>query len=229
VEGPSLDAGLASFVAYFPMPVRHGLTLGELARLFNGERGLGAALSVVEARGWRRELWFDETGLPWSDPSPNIRNLKAATLYPGLGAIEWSNISVGRGTNAPFEQVGAPWVNGPRLAAALNARSITGVRFSPVTFMPDSSVYMGQLCSGVTIEVTDRTLLRPVRIGVEIAAALLRLHPDRFEFGNTVRLLGSKASIDRIRNGEEPGVIAALWTTDEARWRELRAKYVLYK
>ena len=228
IEGPLLDAGLTSFVGYFPMPIRHGLTLGELARLFNGERKLGAELTVVGATGWRRAMWFDETGLPWRNPSPNIRNLRAATLYPGIGAIEWSNLSVGRGTGAPFEQIGAPWIDGARLADSLNSRRIPGVLFAPASFTPDSSVYARQLCSGVSITITDRSALRPVRVGIEIAAAVWRQHPDRFDFGRTVQLLGSQQTIDRIRNGEDPGGIAALWTADEARWHQLRAPYLLY-
>ena len=228
IDGPSLDAGLSSFVGYFPMPIRHGLTLGELARLFNGERKLGAALTVVAAAGWRREMWFDETGLPWSNPSPNIRNLRAATLYPGIGAIEWSNLSVGRGTDAPFEQIGAPWIDGARLADALNRRRIPGVLFAPVSFTPDSSVYARQLCSGVSITITDRALLRPVRLGIEIASAVRRQHPDRFDFGRTVQLLGSQQAIERIRNGDAPEDVAALWTVDEALWRDERARYLLY-
>jgi uncharacterized protein YbbC (DUF1343 family) len=229
IEGPALDADLASFVGYFPsMPVRHGLTLGELARLFNAERKLGADLTVVEARGWKREMWFDDTGLPWSNPSPNIRSLNAATLYPGLGAIEWANISVGRGTAAPFGQVGAPWIDGRQLALALNDRQIRGVRFTETTFTPDSSVYAGEQCGGVAIAITDRMALRPVRLGVEIAAAIWRQHPDRMDFGRTAQLIGSQSVIDRLKNGEDPGFIAALWTADEARWRELRSQYLLY-
>ena len=228
IEGPLLEEDLASFVGYFPMPVRHGMTLGELARLFNAERKLGAELTVVEVEGWTRDTWLDGTGLPWSNPSPNIRNLAAATLYPGLGAIEWSNISVGRGTPTPFEQLGAPWIDGRALALVLNARRIPGVRFVDTTFTPDSSVHANQLCAGVAMTITDRDVLRPVRLGIEIAAAIWRLHSDRFDFGKTVQLLGSRDTIARILRGEEPAVIAALWTADEARWRALRANYLLY-
>lgn len=228
IEGPLLDDDLASFVGYFPMPVRHGMTLGELALLFNGERELGAELTVIEVDGWTRDQWLDETGLPWSNPSPNIRTLAAAALYPGLGAIEWSNISVGRGTPAPFEQVGAPWIDGRALALMLNARRIPGVRFVETSFTPDASVYANEACGGVAITITDREALRPVRLGIEMAAAIRRLHADRFDFGRTVQLLGSRDTIARILRGEEPAVIAALWTADEARWRSLRATYLRY-
>jgi len=228
VEGPTLDADLLSFVGYFPMPVRHGLTLGELARLFNAERRIGADLAVVSARGWSREMWFDQTGLQWHNPSPNIRTLSAATLYPGLGAIESSNISVGRGTPTPFEHFGAPWLDGRRVADVLNSRRIPGVRFAETSFTPDSSVYAGQRCSGVSITITDRAALRPVRMGLEIAGTLLREHPDRYDLGRTAQLLGSRDALALLRNGEDPAVIAALWTADEARWRELRSMYLLY-
>jgi uncharacterized protein YbbC (DUF1343 family) len=229
VEGPRLDSGIEGLIAYFPMPVRHGLTLGELLRLFDGEKRIGAALTVVEAQGWRRDHWFDETGLPWSNPSPNMRNLHQATLYPGIGAIEWTNISVGRGTDAPFEQVGAPWIDGGRLAETLNQRRLPGVRFYPVEFTPASSVYANQACRGVFIVVTDRDALRPVRVGIEIAAALNQLHPREFDFRNTVRLVGSQATIDRVRAGDDPAEIARSWAGDEEGWRRLRAPYLLYR
>jgi uncharacterized protein YbbC (DUF1343 family) len=229
IEGPALDPALASFVGYLPgMPVRHGLTLGELARLFNAERNLAADLTVVAARGWDRGMWLDETGLPWSNPSPNIRNLNAAALYPGLGAIEWTRLSVGRGTAKPFEQVGAPWVDGRRLALELNDRRIPGVQFAATSFTPDASVYAGEQCAGVAITITDRSVLRPVRLGIEIAAAVWHQHPAEMEFGKTAQLIGSNDVIARLKNGEDPGFIAALWTADEARWRERRAKYLLY-
>ena len=229
IEGPTLDAGLAHFAGYFSMPARHGLTLGELASLFNGENKIGANLSVVQASGWERDLWFDETTLLWTNPSPNMRNLHQATLYPGVGAIEWTNVSVGRGTDTPFEQVGAPWIDGPKLSETLNARRIPGIRFYPVRFTPVSSVYANEACEGVFMVVTDRDALRPVRVGVEIAAALQKLHPDTFDFKNTVRLLGSQATIDRIRKGDDPADIAASWARGEAEWRLLRNKYLLYR
>jgi uncharacterized protein YbbC (DUF1343 family) len=229
VEGPTLDAGLTHFAGYFTMPVRHGLTLGELAMLFNSERAVGAEVSVVEAKNWQRDRWFDETGLVWTDPSPNMRNLHQATLYPGVGAIEWSNVSVGRGTDRPFEQVGAPWIDGAQLAGVLNARRIPGIRFYPVRFTPASSVYAKEPCGGVFMVITDRDALRPVRLGVELAAALQKLHPDVFDLKNTVRLLGSQATIDRIRKGDDPTDIAGSWSDDEARWRLLRNKYLLYR
>jgi uncharacterized protein YbbC (DUF1343 family) len=227
VEGAYQD--VAGFNGYVPMPIRHGLTIGELARLFNGERALGADLDVVAMKNWPRDAWFDETGMPWINPSPNMRNLVAATLYPGVGAIESTNISVGRGTDTPFEQLGAPWIDGTALAAALNARGIPGVRFYPVTFTPAADAKLGgQACHGLFAIVTDRDRLRPVRLGVEIASALWRLYGAQFKIDDALTLLGSKALIDRIRSGDDPAAIAASWAADEAKWRTMRAKYLLY-
>ncbi len=228
IEGPTLDKDLLAFVGYFPMPIRHGMTLGELARLFNGENKIGADLTVVPLRGWRRDLWFDQTGLPWVNPSPNMRNLIQATLYPGIGAIEATNLSVGRGTDTPFEHIGAPWIDGVRLAADLNARRMEGARFYPESFTPTGSKFKGEACQGVFMVVTDRLALRPVRVGVEIASALYRLYPSQFQLQAATRLVGSREAIKRIQSGEDPAAIAASWATDEARWRLLRAKYLLY-
>jgi uncharacterized protein YbbC (DUF1343 family)/CubicO group peptidase (beta-lactamase class C family) len=228
IEGPLPDPDLLSMIAYMPMPIRHGLTLGELAQLFNAERGIGADLTVVRLEGWRRDQWFDHTGLGWVNPSPNMRNLTQATLYPGIGAIEYANVSVGRGTDQPFEQIGAPWIDGPRLAEALNARALPGIRFYPVTFTPASSVHAKVACQGVYMVVTNREVLQPVRVGVEIAAALWRLHGEAFDKKTSERLLGSRSDFARARAGEDPAAIAAGWAGAEAGWRRLRAKYLLY-
>lgn len=228
IEGPMVDKASLGFTAHFPMPVRHGMTLGELARLFKGELAMPVELTVVKARHWARGAWFDETGLPWVNPSPNMRNLIQATLYPGIGAIEWANLSVGRGTDTPFEQIGAPWIDGVALAAALNARHLQGIRFYPVSFTPVSSKYKGEACQGVFMIVTDREALRPVRVGLEILAALHGLHGDRLDLGNTERLYGSREQLAAMRAGEAPDGLAAQWSAGEARWRALRAKYLLY-
>ena len=228
VEGPILDESSSGFTGYFLSPVRHGLTLGELARLFNAERGIGAALEVVAMRGWRRASWFDQTGLSWVNPSPNMRNLHQALLYPGLGAIEESNLSVGRGTDTPFEQIGAPWIDGPELARELNARRLPGVRVYPLRFSPESSRFAGELCEGVFFLVTDRDVVRPVRLGLEVAAALYRLYGDQFDLDAVARLLGSRDTLARIRAGDPPWDIAAGWAEDEAAWRRLTVPYLLY-
>jgi uncharacterized protein YbbC (DUF1343 family)/CubicO group peptidase (beta-lactamase class C family) len=228
IEGPTLDKELLAFVGYFPMPIRHAMTLGELAKLFNGENKIGADLTVVAVKGWRREMWFDETGLPWVNPSPNMRSLVQATLYPGIGAIEATNLSVGRGTDTPFEHIGAPWIDGVRLAADLNARRLDGVRFYPESFTPTGNKFKGEACQGVFMVVTDRDALRPVRVGVELASALYRLYPGQFQIEAAARLVGSREVIKRIQAGEDPAAIASSWAGDEARWRLLRAKYLIY-
>jgi uncharacterized protein YbbC (DUF1343 family) len=231
IEGPSLDETvLGTFTGYFArMPIRHGMTLGELARLFNEENKIGAQLEVIPLQNWDRGDWFDGTGLPWINPSPNMRNLLQATLYPGIGAIEGTNISVGRGTDTPFEQIGAPWIDGVRLAEELNARQVPGVRFYPVSFTPTSSKYQGEPCQGVFIVVIDRLALRPVRVGIELASALARLHGDKYDISAAERLFGSREGLARAKAGDDPARIAASWAADEARWRLLRAKYLLYR
>ncbi len=229
IEGPNLDATGDRLITYFQMPVRHGMTMGELARLINSEKKIDAELTVVPAEKWRRDSWYDDTGLAWVNPSPNMRNLNQATLYPGIGAIEYSNVSVGRGTDQPFEQFGAPWIDGPRLAAALNARKLAGIRFYPVSFTPTSSKYATQACQGVFMVITNRSQLQPVRVGLEIAGALFTLFGEKYQLENTDLLLGSRDSFERVRRGEDPAVVAARWHADEARWRRLRAKYLLYR
>ena len=228
-EGPGLDSSVSGFTGYFSLPIRHGMTIGELARLFNEEKKIGADLTVVAMKNWRRAEWFDETGLPWTNPSPNMRNLVAATLYPGIGAIEGTNISVGRGTDTPFEQIGAPWIDGVALAAALSARALFGIRFYPVTFTPSADAKLGgQVCHGVFMVVTDRERLQPVRVALEIASALSRLYGSQFKLEDALTLFGSKSTLEKIRAGEDPEAIAELWSADEAKWRAMRSKYLLY-
>jgi len=229
VEGPVQDDAAVGFTGYMKMPIRHGMTMGELARAFAGERRLNVKLSVVAMKNWRRDAWFDDTGVPWVTPSPNMRNLIAATLYPGIGAIEQTNISVGRGTESPFEQIGAPWIDGRALAETLNSRGIPGIRFYPVTFTPSAGAKLGgQSCSGVFMIVTNRDVLRPVRVGVEIASALSKRYGKQFTLEDAATLLGSKATIQQVRAGDDPAAIAASWAADERAWRATRAKYALY-
>ena len=229
VEGPTLDKTALGFTGYFPMPIRHGMTLGELAKLFNAENKIGADLTVVAMKNWNREQWFDSTGLPWINPSPNMRNLIQATLYPGIGAIEGTNLSVGRGTDTPFEQIGAPWIDGVALSDALNARNLAGIRFYPVRFTPASSKHANAECGGVFMIVTDRLAIRPVRVGVEIAAMLQKLYGAKYELEAAERLFGSKEGLARIRAGEDPNAIVAMWSQGESRWRSMRTKYLLYR
>ncbi len=229
IEGPAQDSSAITFTGYFQsMPIRHGMTIGELARLFNGEKNINADLTVIPMTNWRRDKWFDETGLAWVNPSPNMRRLYAATLYPGLGAFEQTNLSVGRGTDTPFEHVGAPWIDGARLADALNARQIPGVRFYPERFTPTTSTFANEECQGVFIVITDRAAVRPVRVGVEIASAVVKLFPGQLRVDAALRLFGSSDGLTRIKAGDDPSAISAAWAAAESRWRLLRAKYLLY-
>ena len=228
IEGPTSEPS-KEFISYFQMPVRHGMTIGELAKLFNEENKIHADLSVIPVENWRRDYWYDDTGLAWINPSPNLRNLNQATLYPGIGAIEYSNVSVGRGTDQPFEQFGAPWIDGPRLSAALNARRLPGIRFYPITFTPKSSKYANEECQGVFMMITNRASLQPVRVGLEISAALSTMFGEKYDFSTTWRLFGTADPLERVKRGEDPATVAARWSADEARWRQLRAKYLLYR
>ncbi|HVC46350.1 MAG TPA: exo-beta-N-acetylmuramidase NamZ domain-containing protein [Terracidiphilus sp.] len=228
VQGPIADAGRESFVSYWQTPVRHGMTLGELARMFNAERRIGAQLTVVPMQGWMRGDWFDSTGRLWVNPSPNMRSLTEAALYPGIGMIEGSNISVGRGTDTPFELVGAPWIDPVLLADALNERQIEGVRFVPTRFTPHSSVYAGQSCGGVSIVVTYRESIDAPELGLEIAAALYRLYPHDYKLDATDGLVRNKATLDALRAGEDPRRIEEDWQDAITHFQSVRAKYLLY-
>jgi uncharacterized protein YbbC (DUF1343 family) len=230
IEGPSLDESAAGFTGYLPsMPIRHGLTLGELAKLFNAKKKIGADLTVIAMRNWRRDEWFDDTGLAWTNPSPAMRTLAAAALYPGLGAFEQLNLAVGRGTDTPFEQVGAPWIDGTRLAASLNQRRIPGVYFYPVTFTPTTRAFANSVCSGVSIFVTDRAVLRPVRVAVEVVSAIVKLFPNRLDLKAAAGLFGSQSDLARIAAGDDPAAIAASWKTAESKWRDMSASYRIYR
>jgi uncharacterized protein YbbC (DUF1343 family) len=228
VRGAMLDPDLKSFVAYFPMPIQHAMTLGELAAMFNAENRIGADLHVVKARGWRRDAWFDATGLAWVSPSPNLRSVEAAILYPGVALIEQTNVSVGRGTPAPFELVGAPWIDGPALAGHLDRRGIAGVRFEPAVFTPNADRYAGKRCQGVRIVLSDRTALDAPRLGIELAVALRRLHPKAFAVRDMLALLGSRQTLAAIEAGEDPAVIGRRWQAGLEAFTATRAKYLLY-
>jgi uncharacterized protein YbbC (DUF1343 family) len=204
------------------------MTMGELARMFNEERGIQAKLTVVPLQGWMRGDWFDSTGELWVNPSPNMRRLMAAILYPGIGLIEGSNLSVGRGTDTPFEIVGAPWVNAVALARYLNAREIAGVRFIPAEFEPDNSTYAHEKCGGVQILVADRNALDAPQLGVEVASALLSLYPENFKVADVDALLRSKAVLDALKAGEDPRRVAEEWREGLEKFEALRARYLLY-
>ena len=229
VQGPILSSSETSFVGFYPgMPVRNGMTVGELAEMFNQTLHIGADLTVVKMQGWSRGDYFDETGLPWVDPSPNLRNLEESILYPGVAEIEGTNVSVGRGTDTPFEWIGAPWIDGSQLAAYLNARRIPGVRFIPVRFTPASSRYAGQLCQGVNIELVQRNLLDAPELGIELASALAKFYPNQWQSDEMHILAGSQAVVDAIRSGEDPRRIAAQWQAGDDAFGAVRDRYLLY-
>jgi uncharacterized protein YbbC (DUF1343 family)/CubicO group peptidase (beta-lactamase class C family) len=228
VQGPVSDAGRESFTNYWTVPVRHGMTIGELAKMFNAERNLNAKLTVVPMEGWQRGDWFDSTGLSWVNPSPNLRSVTEAALYPGVALIEGTNISVGRGTDTPFELVGAPWIKSRELATYLNARAIAGVRFVPVTFTPSSAVYSGQQCQGVNILLTERNNLDAPELGLELAAALHKLYAADFKIERMAELLVNQPAFEALIAGQDPRRIAQDWQADLATFQQVRKKYLIY-
>jgi uncharacterized protein YbbC (DUF1343 family) len=230
VEGPLLDAANTSFVGSFAgLPVRHGMTMGELARLFNAEHKLGAALTVIPMQDWNRGDWFDSTDIPWVTSSPNMRSLNAAALYPGLAMIEYSkNLSMGRGTDAPFEQIGGDFIGGRELAAYLNARQIPGMRVYATSFTPTDSNFKGVRIEGVRFVITNRELLSAVRVGLEVAGALQKLYPGKIDFAASKRLIGSDEVIRRLQAGDDPHTIEQSLTDSLAGFEHLRAPYLLY-
>jgi uncharacterized protein YbbC (DUF1343 family) len=228
VQGPVSDAGRESFTNYWTVPVRHGLTMGELAKMYNAERNINAKLTIVPMEGWQRGDWFDSTGLAWVNPSPNLRSLTEAALYPGVALIEGTNVSVGRGTDAPFELVGAPWIKSRELAAYLNARGIAGVRFVPVTFSPTASIYAGQKCEGLNLILTDRNALDAPELGVELATALRKHYPTDYKIERMMELLANQAAYDGLASGEDPRRIAQDWQEELEKFEHLRKKYLIY-
>jgi uncharacterized protein YbbC (DUF1343 family) len=229
IEGPMLDRDRTNFVGYFPMPVRMAMTLGEMAKMFNVGKKIGCDLHVIRMQNWRRQMYFSDTGLPWVNPSPNLRSPEAGILYPGLEILQAGGVSVGRGTMRPFELLGAPWIHGEELAAYLNSRGIPGVQFEPETFMPDSDPYKGELCQGIKIVVTDRNALAPMRMGLEIALAFGKLYPGKFETAKTIFLLGNAATVKQLAGGGDPALIVASWKKDIEGFRAIRAKYLVYQ
>jgi uncharacterized protein YbbC (DUF1343 family) len=229
VQGPVSDAGRENFTDYWTVPVRPGMTMGELAKMFNAERNINAKLTVVPMDGWQRGDWFDSTGLVWVNPSPNLRSVTEAALYPGVAIIEGTNVSVGRGTDTPFELVGAPWMKGKELAAFLNARGIAGVRFVPVTFTPVTSNYAGKTCEGVNIVVTDRNGFDAPELGIELAAALRRLYPADYKIERINDLLMNQSVYDALVAGQDPRRIAQDWQDGLEKFQKVREKYLIYK
>jgi uncharacterized protein YbbC (DUF1343 family)/CubicO group peptidase (beta-lactamase class C family) len=229
VEGPLADEDKLSFIAAHTTPVRYGMTIGELAQMMNIERKIGADLRVIKMDGWSRSMWFDETGQTWINPSPNMRSLTEATLYPGVGLLETTNVSVGRGTDTPFEVVGAPWIDGQALASYLNGRQPKGVRFVPVRFKPNTSVYKDQELGGINIIITDRDAFDSVRAGLEIAAALQKLYPKSWDVDKYSRLLVNQETLETFKRGDLPEAIEKAIAPKLADYQKRRATFLLYK
>ncbi len=229
VEGPLAEEGQLSFIAAHTIPVRYGLTIGELGMMMNAERKIGADVRVIKMENWSRSQWFDETGQIWINPSPNMRSLTEATLYPGIGLLETTNLSVGRGTNTPFEVVGAPWIDPQKLATYLNGRDLPGIRFIPIRFKPKASVFKDEECGGINILIVDRSRFDSVRIGLEIAVALRKLYPSDWQSERYARLLVNDAVLELVKRADDPEAIAKSWLPALDDFRRRRARYLLYK
>ncbi len=228
VEGPLLDEGKTSFTAYHRTPIRHGMTLGELARFFNGEREIGASLEIVPMRGYRRDMLFADTLLAWVAPSPNLRTDVEALLYPGVALLEGTNVSVGRGTSNPFEVIGAPFIEGEKLAKHLNGLGLPGVSFQATRFTPTSSTHHGVECGGVAITVTNAKWVAPVRLGVALALALEALYPKDWQTKNLPAIVGNAATVAAILRGDSLESIVASWKKDEVEFEARRRGYLVY-
>jgi len=228
IEGPVLDPSRTSFTGYFSMPVRYAMTMGELAKMFNAENHIGADLHVVTMRNWRRSLIYNHTWLKWIPPSPNLRTPGEALFYPGLEILQAGGVSVGRGTDAPFQEVGAPWIQADDLAAELWPREIPGVRFVTLEFTPSDGLYRDEACQGVKVTLTDIDIFRSMRLGLEIADVLHRMYPNNFHLDKINELLGSQSTIDRLARGDRPADIVKGWSAELDKFRKMREKYLLY-
>jgi uncharacterized protein YbbC (DUF1343 family) len=228
VSGPVLDEGRQSFTGFHLLPVRHGMTTGELARMFRAELQLDLDLRVIAAEGWNRADYFDATGLTWVNPSPNMRSLTGAILYPGIGLLETTNLSVGRGTDKPFELFGAPWLDGDSFTNVLNAIGLPGVRFTAIRFTPDTSKFEAEECSGVSIAITGREHFDPLRTGIEIALQLRHLYPETWDADAYDRLLASSAVLEAIRLGRPYAEIVSIGHTGLEEFRQRRLPFLIY-
>jgi uncharacterized protein YbbC (DUF1343 family) len=228
VSGPVRDTEFASFIAYHALPVRHGMTVGELARLYNDERSIGADLVVVPCEGWRRSDLFDRTGLLWINPSPNMRSLTEAMLYPGVCLLEACHLATGRGTDTPFERVGAPWIDPVAMATDLNGLGLTGVRFVPIQFTPKERQFAGEECGGVQIVITDWERFDPLDLGIGMARALQARYAREWGAEGFLKLLADRATYQAVLDGKDLATIRALWEPELAEFRRTRAKYLIY-
>ena len=239
VEGPTLRPEFASFVGQFPIPLRHGMTIGEIARLFNDVFAIGAALDIVQLDGWQRRMYYDDTGLPWVIPSPNLPTLDSTIVYPGAVLFEGTMLSEGRGTTRPFELIGAPWIDGERLAAAMNARRLPGVHFRPVFFEPTFQKHARQTCGGCQVHVIERTAFEPVRVAVELIAEFKRQDPAAFawrqppyEYEHEKWPIDILYGSDRLRltidGGDDVSRLIGSWNQEEEAFRRVREQYLCY-
>jgi uncharacterized protein YbbC (DUF1343 family) len=228
-EGPTLDADKTAFVAYYPIPIRYGLTIGELAEFFNHENHIECDLHVIEMKNWHRNYYFESTGIRWIPPSPSLRTLKGTIVYPGLDILQNAGVSVGRGTETPFEEFGAPWIVGADVAADLNELHLPGLRFSDQPFIPVSGLYGGRRCGGVGVRVTDRAAVRSIRMGIEIATILKKRYSDNFDTAKMITLVGSQETIDMLVKGDSPDAIVNSWAASLAEFDATRHKYFIYK
>jgi uncharacterized protein YbbC (DUF1343 family) len=229
IEGPELDADKTSFTAYYPIPIRYGLTIGELAQFFNNENHIGCNLHVIEMKNWHRNYFFESTGIRWTPPSPNLRTLKGSIVYPGLEILQAAGVSVGRGTESPFEEFGAPWIIGADVASDLNALRLPGLHFSDQPFIPVSGLYGGRRCGGVGVRVTDRAAVRSIRMGIEIATILKKRYPNDFDPSKLMVLVGNQQTIDMLVKGDSPDAIVNSWAPSLASFDATRRKYFIYK
>jgi len=229
IEGPVLDADKTNFVAYFPIPIRYGLTIGELAQFFNSENHIGVDLHVIAMKNWHRHYFFESTGLRWIPPSPNLRTLKASIVYPGLEILQNAGLSVGRGTEAPFEEFGAPWMDGEKVASALNAAHLPGLKFVSQPFIPVNGLYGGKRCGGVGVRIGDRTAVRAITAGLEIALLLQKMYPSDFDVSKTIFLLVNAATVQKLKDGVPASEIVASWQPALADYDQARGRYFLYK
>jgi uncharacterized protein YbbC (DUF1343 family) len=233
VEGNILEPEFGSFVGYLPIPIRHGMTTGELARLLNDQSRVGTRLDVVSMTGWRRDMWFDDTGLHWVMPSPNMPTLTTATVYPGTCLFEGTNVSEGRGTTRPFELIGAPWIDAPRLADELNGLSMAGVKFRPVCFIPTFAKYKGQSCGGVQVHVMDREKFAPVRVALNMIDTVRRIYPSEFQWRGGDRpffdlLMGTDKVRKQLSSGRSVDSIVNSWEDELLKLSESRRSHLLY-
>jgi uncharacterized protein YbbC (DUF1343 family) len=224
-----LDADKTNFVGYFPTPVRYGLTIGELAQFYNTENHINCDLHVIPMKNWHRNYFFESTGIRWVPPSPNLRTAKGSIAYPGLEILQNAGVSVGRGTETPFEEFGAPWMDGMAVSSALNALRLPGLRFVDDPFIPVSGLYAGQRCGGVGVRITDRAAVRSMRMGLEIATLLRKLYPSNFDPSKLLLLVGNSDTIRQLQEGVPPGKIVESWSAALAAYDQTRRKYFLYK